>query len=191
MGQGEGGWFGYNWRNRMARDARQIMTTEAAYQVLGLRPGATHREVQSTYRRLAMKHHPDIAGNDPASRVEFDRITRAYRTIATLDRLRARHKGMAGCCQKCGAAEKLFAGLDRKRYCAACLLESQRRYLPLPTYTVVRCISVIALQCLAIWSAIALSTTGRFGFGILGVAAALLSLIILGWIVMRADVIER
>lgn len=175
----------------MARDARQPLTAEAAYQVLGLRPGATHREVQSTYRRLAMKHHPDIAGDDAASRVEFDRITRAYRTIATLDRLRARHRGLAGCCHRCGTAEKLFTGLDRRRYCAACLLQSQRRFLPLPTYTVVRCVSVIVLQGLAVWSAIALGTTGRFAFGILGVAAALLSLIVLGWIVLRADVIDR
>ncbi len=175
----------------MARETRQILTAEAAYEVLGLRPGATHREVQATYRRLAMKHHPDIAGDDPTARVEFDRITRAYRTIATLDRLRLRYRGMAGCCQKCGAAEKLFVGLDRQRYCATCLLASRRRFLPLPTYTVVRCVSVIGLQAVAVWCAIALGATGRFVFGIGGVAAALLSLFILGWIVLRADVIER
>ena len=167
------------------------MTAEAAYAVLGLHSGATHREVQSTYRRLAMKHHPDIAGDDAAARVEFDRITRAYRTIATLDRLRSRYRGMAGCCQRCGAAEKLYVGIDRRRYCSECLLASKRRFLPLPTYTVVRCLSVIGLQAVAVWCAIALSATGRFVFGIGGVAAALLSLIILGWLVVRADTIER
>jgi len=175
----------------MAREPRQPLTAEAAYLILGLRPGATHREVQAKYRRLAMKHHPDIVGDDAVSRVEFDRITRAYRTIATLDRLRARQVGMAGCCQRCGTAEKLFAGLDRRRYCARCLLESQRRFLPLPTYTVVRCISVMGLQAVAVWFTVALGTTGRFVYGICGVAAALISLFLLGWIVLRADVIER
>ncbi len=44
-----------------------------AYQVLGVLPTATDREVHDAWRRRRMEHHPDRASND---RVEFDRLSR-------------------------------------------------------------------------------------------------------------------
>ena len=35
-----------------------------AYAILGLNEGASHEEVKKSYRRLAMKYHPD-RGGDP------------------------------------------------------------------------------------------------------------------------------
>lgn len=45
-----------------------------AYAILGLNEGASHEEVKKSYRRLAMKYHPD-RGGDPE---EFKKIQSAY-----------------------------------------------------------------------------------------------------------------
>jgi hypothetical protein len=175
----------------MKRDRPPPLSIEAAYDVLGLRAGAEHGAVQAAYRRLAFKHHPDIAGDDPVAREEFVRITRAYRLIATLDRLRMR-KGRreAGCCARCESIDMLYVGLDRRRYCAKCLLESRRRFLPLPTYRTVRCVAVIGLQGLGVAGTISFLSNREPYIGVASFFAVLLSLVVLGIHVWSADVIE-
>lgn len=51
--------------------------TEDDWFVLGLRPGASLRQVKDAYRRLVKTHHPD-AGGDPEV---FKRIQEAYERI--------------------------------------------------------------------------------------------------------------
>lgn len=50
------------------------------YDVLGLRAGATGREIKAAYRRLARERHPDVAGAPAAS--DFIRIHDAYATLS-------------------------------------------------------------------------------------------------------------
>ncbi len=174
----------------MRSTATHPLTPEVAYRILGLSPGAAHREVQLAYRRLAFRHHPDIAGDDPLARAEFSRITSAYRTVSALDRLRLHQPDGAGCCRCCGQPDLLYLGLDRRRYCADCLLQSRRRFLPLPSYRTVRCVGVIALQAAAAGLCVAHGVTGAPGWGLAAAATAVLSLAVLGWHVFSADVIE-
>ena len=66
-----------------------------AYQVLGVVPTATDREVHDAWRRRRAEHHPDHAGNDPA---EFERRSRISRDI-NLARdiiVKHRHPGARG-----------------------------------------------------------------------------------------------
>ncbi len=52
------------------------------YKVLGIRRGASTREVKSAYRRLARRHHPDVNGGSEAAAREFAIISLAYRTLS-------------------------------------------------------------------------------------------------------------
>ncbi|CAL5000177.1 unnamed protein product [Urochloa decumbens] len=52
------------------------------YEVLGLRAGATVREIKAAYRRLARERHPDVAGAAPG---EFVRLHDAYATLSDPD----------------------------------------------------------------------------------------------------------
>jgi hypothetical protein len=66
-----------------------------AYQVLGVLPTATDREVHEAWRRRRAEAHPDHAGNDP---VEFERRSRISRDI-NLARdiiVKHRHPGTRG-----------------------------------------------------------------------------------------------
>uniref|UniRef100_A0A0D9XAJ6 J domain-containing protein n=1 Tax=Leersia perrieri TaxID=77586 RepID=A0A0D9XAJ6_9ORYZ len=56
------------------------------YDVLGLRAGATVREIKAAYRRLARERHPDVAGGAD----EFVRLHDAYATLSDPD-TRARY----------------------------------------------------------------------------------------------------
>ncbi|MCK6455730.1 MAG: J domain-containing protein [Phycisphaerae bacterium] len=161
----------------------------ACYEVLGLQPNATHHEVQAAYRRLAFRHHPDIAGDDPVSRAEFTRITHAYKSISKLDRLKVLFKH-GGCCHRCHAIEELFLGMDRRYYCADCLLNARRRILPLPVVRTIRCVSVMGLQAGAAAAAAQYISTDRHGFAWLAMVAIAASVMLLGYFVFSADQIE-
>ncbi|XP_062210556.1 chaperone protein dnaJ 11, chloroplastic-like [Phragmites australis] len=55
------------------------------YDVLGLRPGASAREIKAAYRRLALAVHPDAAPH-PASAEDFIRVHAAYSTLSDPDK---------------------------------------------------------------------------------------------------------
>lgn len=48
-----------------------------AYEILGVSPGATLKEIINAYRKLALKHHPDKGG----SKEKFQEISEAYNTL--------------------------------------------------------------------------------------------------------------
>ncbi|GJN15520.1 hypothetical protein PR202_gb02441 [Eleusine coracana subsp. coracana] len=58
------------------------------YEELGLRAGATVREIKAAYRRLARERHPDVAGAPAAA--DFVRLHHAYATLSDPD-TRARY----------------------------------------------------------------------------------------------------
>jgi len=60
-----------------------------AYATIGLRPGASARELKEQYRKLAKTWHPDRWANDPVSQAEAAQRMRAINeAYATLHRLR-------------------------------------------------------------------------------------------------------
>lgn len=50
------------------------------YKILRLSPGATEKDVNSAFRRLALQHHPDVCKGDNCG-VQFQKINQAYETV--------------------------------------------------------------------------------------------------------------
>ncbi|MBN2561666.1 MAG: J domain-containing protein [Phycisphaerae bacterium] len=160
------------------------------YEVLGIRPGATAEQVHYAYKRLALRHHPDRTAGDPDSLAQFCRVTEAYRTLKEAS---LAHGGSrpAERCRKCHCVAELFRGLDGGRYCSACLLNTRRRYLPLPKFQTVRCIATIVLQGLALHCASVAAVTGDWRHGAAGALFVFAAMGALAHSVWTADVIHR
>jgi molecular chaperone DnaJ len=58
------------------------------YVLLGLERGATVRDIQRAYRRLARRYHPDINPGDRTAEALFRQIVEAYETLSDPDRRR-------------------------------------------------------------------------------------------------------
>ncbi|KAL4938287.1 hypothetical protein BDV06DRAFT_58053 [Aspergillus oleicola] len=71
----------------MASSSRHI--TMNCYEILGILPDASIKDIDSAYRRLALKRHPDKADGDDAA-VEFQKINTAVETLRD-PTLRAAH----------------------------------------------------------------------------------------------------
>jgi hypothetical protein len=56
-------------------------TNPDPYEVLGIAPDATQREVKQAYRGLAMKFHPDHNPDDRDAAERFKQIQLAYETL--------------------------------------------------------------------------------------------------------------
>lgn len=52
------------------------------YQILGVKYNATTDEIKKTYRKLAMKFHPDRNPNDMEAEEQFKKITDAYEHLS-------------------------------------------------------------------------------------------------------------
>ena len=63
------------------------MATCTPYQVLGLTPDASIKDIKKTYRKLALKHHPDKGGNEEC----FKWFVNAYSIIGDNDKLESVH----------------------------------------------------------------------------------------------------
>lgn len=166
------------------------MTYLKCYQVLGVSPGATLRQVHRSYKRLVLLHHPDRTSGDPASLATFCEVTEAYATLKRAFALREVSKS-AGPCPRCERIKELFRGVDGRKYCADCLLTKTRKFLPLPTYEQIRCVGVIGLQGLAVYCTVVSAVLGSWQHAAFGMGFVILAL---GWLVVdlfRADVIER
>lgn len=58
------------------------MKTGTYYQILGVSPWATERDVRRAYRQLSKQYHPDISPLNPAEALEkFKQINEAYATL--------------------------------------------------------------------------------------------------------------
>ena len=55
------------------------------YDTLGVKRGASEKDIRSAFRRLARKHHPDVNDNDPASEEKFKEINEAYTVLSDAD----------------------------------------------------------------------------------------------------------
>jgi len=67
------------------------MDQRSPYHVLGIRVGATEKEIRRAYRTLAMKHHPDRNPEDPEAEEKFKEVQRAYETLSGGRRLKGSH----------------------------------------------------------------------------------------------------
>src|SRR5215475_11982545 len=56
--------------------------------ILGLKPGATDKEIRSAYKRLAKKHHPDVNPGDKQAEDRFKEISEAYDVLTDPDKRR-------------------------------------------------------------------------------------------------------
>ncbi len=62
------------------------MTGRNLYQVLGVAPGASQKELRQAFRRLARKHHPDVNPGDKTAEARFKEINRAYEVLSDPDK---------------------------------------------------------------------------------------------------------
>jgi curved DNA-binding protein len=52
------------------------------YQVLGVSPDASAKEIKQAYRKLARQHHPDVNPGDKTAEERFKEINEAYQALA-------------------------------------------------------------------------------------------------------------
>jgi curved DNA-binding protein CbpA len=64
-------------------DGRPAQDFIDAYEVLGVDPGARHEDIKAAYRRMAARHHPDVASGDQRSATaRMQTINIAYGLVA-------------------------------------------------------------------------------------------------------------
>ncbi|XP_011362894.2 dnaJ homolog subfamily C member 5B isoform X2 [Pteropus medius] len=74
-------------RNIPNQRQRTMSTSgEALYEILGLHKGASNEEIKKTYRKLALKHHPDKNPDDPAAAEKFKEINNAHTILTDLSK---------------------------------------------------------------------------------------------------------
>ena len=69
------------------------MAKKDYYEVLGLPKGASKEEIKKTYRKLAVKFHPDKNPNNPEAEEKFKEISEAYTILGDEDKRRNYDQG--------------------------------------------------------------------------------------------------
>ena len=62
------------------------MAAKDLYNVLGVKRGASEKEIRSAYRKLARKHHPDVNPGNKAAETAFKEINNAYEVLSDADK---------------------------------------------------------------------------------------------------------
>lgn len=58
------------------------MRPSTAYQILAVPIGATREQIDNNYRKMAIKHHPDLHPDDKYALKKFKQITEAYALLS-------------------------------------------------------------------------------------------------------------
>ncbi len=156
-----------------------MLSVPQAYVVLGLDPTVDREIVHTTYRKLALQHHPDRNPGDSASLERFKQLTAAYRVLQRKFHTESLAPGqMQGECDSCGNYALLRVALDGSQCCVDCLSRvSHRRMLPAPPIVIASCAAtvvllILAAACLLLGGANANSATFYYALGLgLGVSA--------------------
>jgi len=61
------------------------MADKNYYDLLGVRKGASDKEIKQAYRRLARKYHPDVNAGDKSAEAKFKEINAAYEVLSNKD----------------------------------------------------------------------------------------------------------
>lgn len=160
------------------------------YRMMGVDPGVSLDEVHRSYKRLAMKHHPDHAPNNPGSHRIFCQLTEAYTKIEA-SFANGTTPRMPDCCERCGDMVELFKARDGRRCCAACLLATRHKRLPMPTPQTVRCLLAVCLELAAMLCLIIALTHASILAAALGMFSLLAALSALSYDVLTSAVVAR
>ena len=166
------------------------MRFEDCHRLLGVPSGATQREIHRAYKQLAMRLHPDHTGNDPVARRRFCEVTEAYTRLSDAIRSGVPTKDPPTC-GACGRQAKLYRGLYQQSYCADCLLNQRRRFLPAPPLIIVRCIAAIVLVACAGYCTWYAFLFDDLTCGLLAIGLALAALVMLTINVLSASKIDH
>ena len=82
------------------------------YKILGVNKNAANSEIKKAYRKLAMKYHPDHAGDDKSAEAKFKKISEAYAVLNDKEKRKQYDTfGSTGFRQKY-SQEDIFRGFD-------------------------------------------------------------------------------